>query len=168
MIFFRFIQDLKMFHFVVKIFQNWLNRIFKLQSVFKTSWKISYFQFSCPKYFSNFYKHSNFCLWVIGYDTLFEKSNFCPKIQFWQNSNFFTSFSPKFFFNNFSREIIVVHSQKAQNHNIFTGFSTQKKSTIFLGNQSWIFGQKMKISNSDPQSSNFFLLTPGHKIGNLR
>ena len=30
-------------------------------------------------------------------DTLFEKSNFCPKIQFWQNSNIFTSFSPKIF-----------------------------------------------------------------------
>ena len=49
--------------------------------------------------------------------TLFEKSNFCPKIQFWQNPNIFTSFSPK-------------------------------NSTIFSGNQSWIFGQKMKISNS--------------------
>ena len=29
--------------------------------------------------------------------TLFEKSNFCPKIQFWQNHNIFTSFSPNFF-----------------------------------------------------------------------
>ena len=29
--------------------------------------------------------------------TLFEKSNFCPKIQFWQNPNIFPSFSPKFF-----------------------------------------------------------------------
>ena len=29
--------------------------------------------------------------------TLFEKSNFCPKIKFWQNPNIFTSFSPKFF-----------------------------------------------------------------------
>ena len=29
--------------------------------------------------------------------TLFEKSNFCPKIQFWQNANIFTSLSPKFF-----------------------------------------------------------------------
>ena len=32
-----------------------------------------------------------------------------------------------------------------------------KKSTIFSGNQSWIFGQKIKISNSVRQrSSNFF------------
>ena len=29
--------------------------------------------------------------------TLFEKSNFCPKIQFWQNPSIFMSFSPKFF-----------------------------------------------------------------------
>ena len=42
--------------------------------------------------------------------TLFEKSNFCPKIQFWQNPNIFTSFSPNFFFDNFSREFKVVKS----------------------------------------------------------
>ena len=42
--------------------------------------------------------------------TLFEKSNFCPKIQFWQEPNIFTNFSPNFFFNNFSREIKVVNS----------------------------------------------------------
>ena len=41
---------------------------------------------------------------------LFEKSNFCPKIQFGPNSNIFTSFSPKIFFDNFSREIKVVNS----------------------------------------------------------
>ena len=44
------------------------------------------------------------------FSTLFEKSNFCPKIQFWQNPNIFTSFSPKFFFDNFSGEIKVVNS----------------------------------------------------------
>ena len=42
--------------------------------------------------------------------TLFEQSNFCPKIQFWQNPNIFTSFSHNFFFDNFSREIKVVNS----------------------------------------------------------
>ena len=45
-----------------------------------------------------------------GINTLFEKSNFCPKIQFWQNPNIFTSFSTKIFFDNFSREIKVVNS----------------------------------------------------------
>ena len=34
--------------------------------------------------------------------TLFEKSNFCPKIQFWQNLNIFMSFSSKFFWQFFS------------------------------------------------------------------
>ena len=34
-----------------------------------------------------------------------------------------------------------------KNPNIFTSFSP-KKSTIFSGNQSWIFGQKIKIWNS--------------------
>ena len=31
------------------------------------------------------------------YFTLFEKSNFCQKIQFWQYHNIFTSFPPKLF-----------------------------------------------------------------------
>ena len=34
---------------------------------------------------------------AIFYLTLFEKSNFCPKFQFWQNPNIFTSFPPNFF-----------------------------------------------------------------------
>ena len=45
--------------------------------------------------------------WILmTISTLFEMSNFCPKIQFWQPPNIFT---PKFF-NNFSREIKVVNS----------------------------------------------------------
>ena len=47
---------------------------------------------------------------IVFIRTLFEKSNICPKIQFWQNPNIFTSFSPKFLFDNFSREIKVVNS----------------------------------------------------------
>ena len=35
-----------------------------------------------------------------------------------------------------------------------------KKSTIFLGNQSWIFGQKMKISNSVYYSKRSCYYTP--------
>ena len=45
-----------------------------------------------------------------------------------------------------------------QNPNISTSFSPQK-TTTFSGNQSWIFGQKMKISNSVQKScKNWFLL----------
>ena len=37
---------------------------------------------------------------------------------------------------------------KSPNPQHFHEFFTPKNSTIFSGNQSWIFGQKMKISNS--------------------
>ena len=49
--------------------------------------------------------HSNHACHVftlVSQSTLFEKSNFCPKIQFWQKPNIFTSFSPKFFWQFFS------------------------------------------------------------------
>ena len=92
------------------------------------------FKFSRQK--SVKYSSSVFCF------TLFEKPNFCPKIQFWQKplSRVFHAN----FFDNFSREIEVVNSKKVQNHNTFTSFSP-KKSTIFSGNQSWIFGQKWRF-----------------------
>ena len=60
-------------------------------------------------------------------DTLFDKSNFCPKIQFWQNFTIFSGnqscqqlkkanrqhfheFFTQIFFDNFYREIKVVNS----------------------------------------------------------
>ena len=42
--------------------------------------------------------------------TLFEKSNFCPKIQFWQKTQHFHDFFTQIFFDNFFREIEVVNS----------------------------------------------------------
>ena len=60
--------------------------------------------------------------------TLFERSNFCPKIQFLGKSKLSTTKKCKS--STFSR---VFHP---------------KKSKIFSGNKGWIFGQKMKISNS--------------------
>ena len=79
--------------------------------------------------------------------TLFEKSNFCPKIQFWQNPNIFTSFSPKFFWQFFSwnQSCQQLKSPKPQH---FREFSPKTIRQFFSGNQSWISGQKMKISNS--------------------
>ena len=79
--------------------------------------------------------------------TLFEKSNFCPKIQFWQNPNIFTSFSPKFFFTIFLVKSKMSTAKKSKT-TTFSRVFHSKKSTIFTGNQSCIFGQKMKISNS--------------------
>ena len=65
---------------------------------------------------------------------------FVQKFNFYKTPTFSRVFHP-IFFDNFSREIKVVNSYKVQKHNIFTSFSS-KKSTIFTGNQSWIFGQK--------------------------
>ena len=102
--------------------------------------------------------------------TLFEKSNFCPKIQFWKTSNILTSFLRKFFrqFFSWNQSCQGPKSPKPQHcHKFFTiifltfflvksKLSTAKKSktttfsrvlhpkksTIFSGNQSWIFVQK--------------------------
>ena len=74
----------------------------------------------------------------------FRNSIFCPKIQLWQNPNIFTSFSPNFF------TIFLVKSKlstakKSKTTTFSRVFHPKKKSTIFSGNQSWIFVQKMKI-----------------------
>ena len=63
--------------------------------------------------------------------TLFEKSNFCPKIQFWQNPNIFTSFSPKLFLTIFSwnQSCQQLKSLKPQH---FHEFFTKKKIDNFL------------------------------------
>ena len=68
--------------------------------------------------------------------TSFEKSNFCPKIQFRQNFTF-----KQFFYGN----------QSCQPPNIFTSFSPEKFSTTFLGKSklskistfSWVFQPKV-------------------------
>ena len=54
--------------------------------------------------------------------TLFEKSNFCPKIQFWQKPQHFHEFFTQNFFKKFSREIRVVNSKVVHNRRIFTNF----------------------------------------------
>ena len=81
------------------------------------------------------------------FNTLFEKSNFYPKIQLWQNPKISWVFHPKFYSQIFSwnQSYQQLKSSKPQH---FHEFFTRKKSTIFSWNQSWIIGQKMKISNS--------------------
>ena len=68
-------------------------------------------------------------------------------------------FHPKYFWQFFSwnQSCQQLKSPKPQH---FHEFFTPKKSTNFSGNQSWIFGQKMKISNSVLLSSTYlhFLL----------
>ena len=75
--------------------------------------------------------------------TLFEKSN-CPKIQFWPNPNIFTSSSPNFFLTIFLVKSKLSTAKKSKT----TTFSRNHIKIFFSGNQSWNFGQKMKISNS--------------------
>ena len=59
---------------------------------------------------------------------------------FVQKVRFFTSFSLKFFLTIFLVKSKLSTAKKSKT--IFTSFWSKKKSTIFLGNQSWIFGQK--------------------------
>ena len=95
--------------------------------------------------------HDNDLNWkslLINLYTLFEKSNFCPKIQFWQKKTqaFHEFFSPKnspiFLWNQ------KLSTAKKSKTTTFSRVFHPKKSTIFSGNQSCIFGHKMKISNS--------------------
>ena len=73
--------------------------------------------------------------------TLFEKSNFCPKIQFWQNPNIFTTFSPKFFWQFFSwnQSCQQLKSPKPQH---FHMFFIPKKINNFLGKSKLNFWTK--------------------------
>ena len=72
-----------------------------------------------------------FKLWkLLSYATLFERSNFCPKIQFWQKPNIFTSFSPTFFgqFFSWNQSCQELKSPKPQH---FHEFFTHKKNPQF-------------------------------------
>ena len=64
-----------------------------------------------------------------------------------KSQHFHEFFIQKFFgqFFSWNESCQQLKSPKPQH---FHEFFTPKKSTIFTGNQSWIFGQKMKISNS--------------------
>ena len=80
--------------------------------------------------------------------THYSKSQiFVQKFNFDNTPTFSRVFHPKFFWQFFSwnQSCQQLKSPKPQH---FHEFFTSKKSTIFSGIQSWIFGQKMKISNS--------------------
>ena len=85
-----------------------------------------------------------FCLTTNLNHTIW-KVKFCPKIQFWQT--FSWVFHPNFFLTIFLVESKLSTAKKSKTTTYSRVFHP-KKSTIFSGNQSWIFGQKMKISNS--------------------
>ena len=73
--------------------------------------------------------------------TLFKNSNFCPKSQFWRNSNILTNFSPKFFLTSFLVKSKLSTAKKSKTA-VFSRVFTQNNSKIFHGKL------KMKILNS--------------------
>ena len=73
--------------------------------------------------------------------TLFEKFNFCPKIQFWQNHNIFTSFSPKFFLTIFLVKSKLSTAKKSKT-TTFSRVFHPKKIDNFLGKSKWNFWTK--------------------------
>ena len=82
---------------------------------------------------------------------------FVQKFIFDKKPTFSRDFHPKFFWQFFSwnQSCQQLISPKPQH---FHEFFTPKKSTIFSENQSWIIGQKMKISNSVQKCFNFVLV----------
>ena len=65
-----------------------------------------------------------------------------------QNHDNFTSFSLKEKSTFFLVKSKLSTAKKSKTTTFSRGFSPKEKSTIFSGNQSWIFGQKINISNS--------------------
>ena len=79
------------------------------------------------------------------------QSNFCPKIQFWQNPNIFTSFSPNFFFWQFFSWNQSCQQLKSPKPQHFHEFLTQKIDN-FLGKSKLNFWTK----NEDFEQCGFF------------
>ena len=84
---------------------------------------------------------------ILGHRTHYSKSQiFVQKFNIDKTPTFSRVFHPNFFWQFFSWNQSC-QQLKCPKPQFFHEFSP-KKSTIFSGNQSWIFGQKMKISNS--------------------
>ena len=83
-----------------------------------------------------------------------------------QIPNVFTSFSPKIFLTIFLVKSKLSTAKKSKTA-AFSRVFHPKKSTIFSGNQSWLFGQKIKISNSvlyDGEDMKEFLVKSNRKL----
>ena len=138
-------------HWKQPLKESWYFVYIKMHQRCRTTFILTrYFHWKSENiYFQN--SKLNFVKWItrrlciiLGH-TLFEKSNFCPKIQFWQNPNIFTSFSPKIlwqFFDNFSQSKLS-KAKNSKKRSIFTSFHPKLFDNFSRGNQSWIFGPKM-------------------------
>ena len=96
--------------------------------------------------------------------TLFEKSNFCPKIQFWQNPNILRVFHPKFFWQFFSWNqldtMVVVTGlcYKLLNKSVKKLYGLRNNSFeifIFCPNIQVSFSEKIVDSSSTPSTPTF-------------
>ena len=77
----------------------------------------------------------------------------CPlcyqyRLPCWKSHSWKAKFSTTFLKSHFSKSQIFVQKFNFDKTPTFSRIFHPKKSTIFSGNQSWIFGQKMKVSNS--------------------
>ena len=73
-----------------------------------------------------------------------KKSNFCPKIQLWQNPNIFTSFSPNFFLTIFLVKSKLSRAKKSKT-TIFSRVFHPKNRQFSREIKVEFFGQKMKV-----------------------
>ena len=94
----------------------------------------------CILYFSQIDNnhHRKKCL----LNTLLEKSNFCPKNQFWKKTQHFHEFFTQIFFDNFSREIKVVNKTKKSKTTTFSRVFHPQKIDNFLGKSKLNFWTK--------------------------
>ena len=102
-----------------------------------------------PSNFPIFFSHKKSCILCLHsqreqYGTLFEKTNFCPKIQFWQNYNIFTSFSPNFFLTIFLVKWKLSTAKKSK---------TPTFSRVFHPKTTRQFSQQIKVEFLDKKWS---------------
>ena len=88
----------------------------------------------------------------------FEKSNFCPKIQFWQNPNIFTSFLPNFFFLTIFLVKSKLSTAKKSKTTTFSRVFHPKKIDNFLGKSKLNFWTKNEDFEQCDQFIQFCLL----------
>ena len=102
----------------------------KYKDILKMKRKVKMVRF--PFFLSSHYSKSQIFVQKLNFDKTLTFSRVFHQIFFWQ-------------FFSWNQSCQQLKSPKPQ---LFNEFFYPPKSTIFLGNQSWIFGQKMKISNS--------------------
>ena len=108
---------------------------------FHPTWKLFAVFFRLQLYADQLKAFFFFLLLFSFFSTIFEKSNFCQKIQFLQNPNNFTSFSSKFFFFFFLVKSKLSTAKKSKTTTFSRVFHPSKIDN-FLGKSKLIFWTK--------------------------